>query len=96
MLPGLHFSGLIGVGLASLAAGCMKRQMGVLVLLWSAIGLASAPTGWCLSIRYRSLQQLMTSLIVISIRGSSSLSTLFFLGSVLVPGRSPSSMYLYF
>ncbi len=43
LFAALHFSGLIGVVLASLAAGCMKRQMGVLVLLWSAIGLASAP-----------------------------------------------------
>ena len=43
LFAALHFSGLIGVGLASLAAGCMRRQMGVLVLLWGAIGLASAP-----------------------------------------------------
>lgn len=39
----IHFSGLIGVGLASFKSMSVRRHFGLLFLLWVAIGMASAP-----------------------------------------------------
>jgi hypothetical protein len=39
----LHFAGFVGVGLAALKSAGRRHQMGLLLLLWTAIALTSAP-----------------------------------------------------